>query len=176
VSRRAAAEAAAVAYALVDVAVIMAPALVLSSSSYRSGVSGTPGLDLVLASAVVGAGHAVVAWARLRAEVRVAARRLDVWIASIDALVVLAVGVTLLMVMILEGFAGEHALLINEGWPVLGLWLGVLLLAVGVSELTGRLLFRWLERSTSVVRVTGDGAHFVGGRPRISGHGGSTQG
>ena len=136
-SRRAAAEAAAVAYALVDVAVIMAPALVLSSSSYRSGVSGTPGLDLVLASAVVGAGHAVVAWARLRAEVRVAARRLDVWIASIDALVVLA---------------------------------------VGVSELTGRLLFRWLERSTSVVRVTGDGAHFVGGRPRISGHGGSTQG
>ena len=174
--RRTAAEAAAVAYALADVAVIMAPSVVLSSSAYRSGVSGSPGLDLVLASALVGSGHAVVAWARLRAEVRVAARRLDVWIASFDALVVLAVGVTLLMVMILEGFAGEHALLLNRGWPVLGLWFGVLLLAVGVSELTGRLLFRWLERSPSVVRVTGGGARYVGGTPRISGHGRSAQG
>lgn len=174
--RRTAGEVAAVAYALADVAVIMAPSVVLSSSAYQSGVSGSPGSDLVLASALVGAGHAVVAWARLRAEVRVAARRLDVWIASLDALVVLAVGVTLLMVMILEGFAGEHALLINEGWPVLGLWVGVLLVAVGVSELTGRLLFRWLERSSSVVRVTGDGARYVGGRPRISRHGGDARG
>ena len=174
--RQAAAEVAAVAYALADVAVIMAPSVVLSSSGYRAGVSGSPGLDLVLASALVGAGHAVVAWARLRAEVRVAARRLDVWIASFNALVVLAVGVTLLLVMILEGFAGEHALLINEGWPVLALWFGVLLLAVGVSEITGRLLFQWLERSPSVVRITGDGARYVGGRPGISGHGGSTQG
>ncbi len=174
--RRAAAEAAAVAYALADVAVIMAPSVVLSSSAYRSGVSGSPGLDLVLASALVGAGHAVIAWARLRSEVRVAARRLDVWIASFDALVVLAVGVTLLMVMILEGFAGEHALLINEGWPVLGLWFGVLLLAVGVSEITGRLLFRWLERSAVVIRVAGAGPRYVGGRLRISGHGRRSQG
>ena len=175
-SRRRAAEAAAIAYALVDVAVIMAPSVVLSASAYESRISGSPGLDLVLASAVVGAGHAVVAYGRLRSELRVAARRLDVWIASFDALVVLAVGVTLLMVVILEGFAGEHAFLINQGWPVLGLWFGVLLLAVGVSELTGRLLFRWLERPPSVLRVTGDGARYVGGRPRISGHGRSAQG
>ena len=174
--RRAAGEAAALAYALADVAVIMAPSIVLSSSAYRSGVADSPGLDLVLASAAVGAGHAVIAWARLRAEVRMAARRLDVWIASFDALVVLAVGVTLFMVVILEGFADEHALLINEGWPVLGLWFGVLLLVVGVSEVTGRLLFRWLERSPSIIRVKGGGARYVGPRPRISGRGGGAQG
>ena len=149
---RTAGEVAAAAYAAVDLAVVMAPSVVLSSSAYRSGVSGTPGMDLILTSAAVGVVHAVIAWARLRTETRQAARRLDVWIASIDALVVLAVGVTLLMVVVLEGFAGEHAILVNEGWPVLGLWLGVLLLAVALSELTGRLLFRWLERAPLVVR------------------------
>lgn len=150
--RRAAGEVAAATYAAVDLAVIMAPSIVLSSSAYRSGVSGSPGMDLLVASAAVGAVHAVIAWARLRSETRLAARRLDVWIASFDSLVVLAVGVTLLMVIVLEGFAGEHAVLINEGWPVIGLWLGVLLLAVALSELTGRLLFRWLERAPLVVR------------------------
>ena len=149
---RTAGEVAAAAYAAVDLAVVMAPSVVLSSSAYRSGVSGTPGMDLILTSAAVGVVHAVIAWARLRTETRQAARRLDVWIASIDALVVLAVGVTLLMVVVLEGFAGEHAILVNEGWPVLGLWLGVLLLAVALSELTGRLLFRWLERAPLVLR------------------------
>jgi hypothetical protein len=103
--------------------------------------------------------HAVIAWSRLREETRTAARRLDVWIASFDALVVLAVGVTLLMITVLEGFAGEHAVLINEGWPVLALWLGILLLAVSVSELTGRFLFRWLERAPYVARVREPGIH-----------------
>ncbi len=157
--QRAAGEAAAGAYAAIDLAVIMAPSVVLSTSAYRSGVSGSPGLDLVLASAAVGVPHAVIAWSRLRDETRTAARRLDVWIASFDALVVLAVGVTLLMITVLEGFAGEHAVLINEGWPVLALWLGILLLAVSVSELTGRFLFRWLERAPYVARAREPGIH-----------------
>ncbi len=149
---RTAGEAAAAAYALADVAVIMAPSVVLASSAYRAGVSGSPGLDLLVASGAVGAVHAVIAWARLRTETRLAARRLDVWIASFNSLVVLAVGVTLLMIIVLEGFAGEHAVLVNEGRPVLALWLGVLLLAVCLSELTGRFLFRWLERAPLRVR------------------------
>ena len=157
--QRATGEVVAAAYALVDFAVIMAPSVVLSTSAYRSGVSGSPGLDLVLASAAVGVVHAIIAWSRLREETRTAARRLDVWIASFDALVVLAVGVTLLMITVLEGFAGEHAVLINQGWPVLALWLGVLLLAVSVSELTGRLLFRWLERAPYVARARQPGIH-----------------
>jgi hypothetical protein len=152
VIRRAAGEVAAGAYAFLDVAVIMAPSLVLSTSAYQSGIAGSPSLDLVVASAAVGALHAVVAWTRLRTETRMAARRLDVWIASFDALVVLAVCVTLLMITVLEGFAGEHAILINEGWPVLALWIGVLLLAVALSEATGRLIFRWLERAPLAVR------------------------
>jgi hypothetical protein len=134
-------------YALVDLAVIMAPSLVLAGSAYRSGVSGTPGVDLLVASGVVGVVHAVVAGSRLHTEMRLAVRRLDPLIAALDALVVLAVCVTLLMVTVLEGFAGEHAVLINEGWPVLALWVGVLLLAVALAELTGHLIFRWLERA-----------------------------
>ena len=157
--QRTAGEIAAAAYASVDLAVIMAPSIVLSTSAYRSGVSGSPGLDLVLASAAIGVPHAVIAWSRLREETRTAARRLDVWIASFDALVVLAVGVTLLMITVLEGFAGEHAILINQGWPVLALWVGVLLLAVTVSELTGRLVFRWLERAPYVARAREPGIH-----------------
>jgi hypothetical protein len=149
---RTAGECAAALYGLVDLGVIMAPSVVLASSAYRSGVSGTPGLDLLLASAAVGLVHAVVAWSRLRAETRVAHRRMDVWIASFDALVVLAIGVTLLMITVLEGFAGEHAVLMREGWPVLGLWLGVLGVAVALAELTGRSIFRWLERAPLVVR------------------------
>ena len=148
-SKRATGEVAAVIYAVVDAAVIMAPSVVLASSALRSGLTGSP--DLVLASAAVGAVHAVIAWSRLRGETRMATRRADVWIASIDALVVLALGVTLLMVVILEGFASEHANLINRGWPVLGLWLGVLLVAVGLAEVTGRLVFRWLEPPRGVV-------------------------
>lgn len=150
--RRTAGQLASAVYALVDLAVIMAPAIVLAGSAYRSGVTDTPGVDLLVASGIVGVVHAVVAGSRLRSEMRLAVRRLDPLIAALDALVVLAVGVTLLMVIVLEGFAGEHAVLIAEGWPVLALWVGVLLLAVAFAELTGRLIFRWLERSPLVVR------------------------
>jgi hypothetical protein len=143
--RRAADQLASWLYAVVDLAVIMAPSLVLAGSAYQSGVSGTPGVDLLVTSGVVGVAHAVVAGARLRSEMRLAVRRLDPLIAALDALVVLAVCVTLLMVVVLEGFAGEHAVLVNEGWPVVALWVGVLLLAVALAELTGRLIFRWLE-------------------------------
>ncbi len=150
--RRTAGQLASALYALVDLAVIMAPSIVLAGSAYRSGVTGTPGVDLLVASGIVGVVHAFVAGSRLRSEMRLAVRRLDPLIAALDALVVLAVCVTLLMIIVLEGFAGEHAVLVNEGRPVLALWLGVLLLAVCLSELTGRFLFRWLERAPLRVR------------------------
>ena len=37
------------------------------------------------------------------------------------------------------------AVLVNNGWPVIALWAGVQATAVVFSELTGRLLFWWLE-------------------------------
>jgi hypothetical protein len=153
---RAAKELAAIAYAVVDAGVIMAPSIVLASSARQGGLPGSHGLDLVVLSAVIGGADALVAWSRLRGETRMAERRVDVWIASIDSLIVLALGVTLLVIAVLGGFAEEHAVIINEGWSVLWLWTGVLLLAVTLSEVAGRLVFSWLEPSPEHQRLTSE--------------------
>ena len=88
-------------YAIVDWLVIMAPALAIEFAGDRGGLGDTEGLDLLSASAVIATIHAIVAARRLRDEERMAVRRADVWIASIDALVVLALGTTLLWLYVL---------------------------------------------------------------------------
>ena len=132
-------------YAAVDFAAIMAPALYLKVTADRAGLGATEGVDLILASAVIGAAHAVLAWSRLRSERRVARRRADLWIAAIDALVVLALGATLLLMAVLHGFANEHASLADRGYPVVALWIGIQLVAVAATEATGWFVFWWLE-------------------------------
>lgn len=132
-------------YATIDFIVILTPALAVKLASDRGGMGDAEGMDLIAASAVLGAVHAVLAWARLRSEERVAVRRADMWIAAFDSLVVLALGATLLLVAILYGFADEHASLADRGYPVVGLWIGVQLVAIAAAESTGRFLFWWLE-------------------------------
>ena len=132
-------------YAAIDFAVILTPALAVKLASDRGGMGDTEGRDLILASAVLGALHAVMAWSRLRSEERVAVRRADMWIAAVDALVVLALGATLLLVAILYGFADEHASLADRGYPVVLLWAGVQVGAVVLAEATARFVFWWLE-------------------------------
>lgn len=132
-------------YAAIDFAVVVAPSLAVKAASERGGMGGTEGMDLVAASVVVGAGHAVLAWSRLRSEERMAVRRADLWIAAFDALVVLALGATLPLIAVLYGFADEHASLADLGYPVFALWAGLQLLAVGAAEATGRIVFWWLE-------------------------------
>ncbi|MDP8937171.1 MAG: hypothetical protein M3O23_05505 [Actinomycetota bacterium] len=132
-------------YGAVDFAVIIAPALYLKAAADRAGMGVTEGVDLLVASAVIGAAHAVLAWSRLRSEKRVARRRADLWIAAIDALVVLALGATLLLIAVLHGFADGHATLADRGYPVVALWVGIQLLAVTGAEATGWLVFWWLE-------------------------------
>ena len=131
--------------AAVDFGVIMAPSVVLVVTANQGGMPNTHGLDLFVASGLVAAVHARVVWGRLRDEVSHAGRVVDVWLAAFDSLVVLALGVTGLLLFILGGFAEQHAALINRGWPVLALWTGILILAVAISEFTGRCIFRWLE-------------------------------
>lgn len=123
----------------------MAPSVVLALTARKGGLSGLHGVDLLLGSGIVGTFHAVVAYRRLTDERRIAERAVDAWIAAVDALVVLALGATLLLVGVLGGFADEHAVLINRGWSVVWLWVGVQLVAVLLAEATGRLVFRWLE-------------------------------
>jgi len=132
-------------YAVVDFAVVIAPALVFKLASDRGGLGDTRGLDLVVASAVIGTLHAIVAGARLRSEEHVAVRRADLWIAAVDALVVLALAATLLPALVLWRFADEHASIAERGYPVVALWAGVQLVAVALAEVVGRTVFWWLE-------------------------------
>ncbi len=132
-------------YAAVDCAVILAPALALKLAADRGGMGDLDGVDLIVASAVLGAIHAVIAGTRLRSEERTAVRRADMWIAAADALVVLALSATLLPITVLWGFADEHASMADRGFPVVALWLGVQVVAVGLAEATGRFVFWWLE-------------------------------
>ncbi|HEY8547747.1 MAG TPA: hypothetical protein VIL36_21940 [Acidimicrobiales bacterium] len=134
-------------YAVACFLAVLAPALAVRWTTLRSGVGtgGIAGWDLVAASAVVGAAHATTARARLRCEHRIAARGSHVWIASLNALVVLALSASLLVLGVLEHFAAEHAALANRGLPVVVLWAGLQLAAVGLAEATGRFVFWWLE-------------------------------
>jgi hypothetical protein len=134
-----------VVYALVDWAVIMAPSLAVKLAAERGGLGTNTGLDLLVASAAIATPHAVVAARRLRAEEQSAVWRADVWIASIDALVVLALATTSLVLVVLVGFAEENAILAARGFPVVALWIGLQLVAVVLAEGTGRFVFRWLE-------------------------------
>jgi hypothetical protein len=132
-------------YAAACFGAVLAPALAVRWAVFRSDIGGVAGRDLVAASVVVGAGHAYVAWSRLRCEERTAARRSHIWIASLNALVVLALGASLLVLGVLGRFADEHAAIANNGLPVVALWGGLQLVAVALAEATGRFVFWWLE-------------------------------
>ena len=132
-------------YAVADLLVIMAPAVVIKLTADRGGMGETTGLDLVLTSLFIGLVHARIAGRRLLDEERMAVRRADMWIAAIDALVVLALGATILLVAVLHAFVDDHSTLANRGYPVFALWAGVQLVAVAVAEATGRFVFWWLE-------------------------------
>jgi uncharacterized protein YacL len=132
-------------YAIVCFAVVIAPAIAVRWATVHGGMGDLDGVDLAAASAIIGAAHAMVAFIRLRDEERTALRRLDMWIASLNALVVLALGATLLLVLVLGSFADEHSSLANRGYPVVALWVGVQLLAVTLAEGVGRFVFWWLE-------------------------------
>jgi hypothetical protein len=132
-------------YAAACFGAVLAPALAVRWAVFRSDIGGIAGRDVVAASVLVGGGHAAVAWIRLRSEERTALRRSHIWIASLNALVVLALGASLLVLGVLAAFADEHAAVANQGLPVVALWAGLQLLAVALAEATGRLVFWWLE-------------------------------
>lgn len=140
-------------YAAVDFAVIVAPALALLLAGGNGGMGDAAGrYDLVVGSIVLGAAHAVVAWRRLRHEEVVARYRLDMWIASVNALIVLALATPILLMSVLYVFVDEHASMADRSYPVVVLWVGIQLVAVGLAELTGRVVFWWLEPSRAQQR------------------------
>lgn len=134
-----------VVYAVVDFVVIVAPAVAFKLASDRGGLGDADGLDLVVASTVLGTVHALIAGARLHDEERIAVRRADMWIAAVDALVILGLAATLLPAAVLWGFADEHASIADRGYPVVLLWTGLQVVAVALAEGTARAVFWWLE-------------------------------
>lgn len=145
VSRRTAHRVGSVVFAVIDFLVVIAPAVVLAVNAQQGGLPDSHGLDLVLASAIIGSIHAAIVWSRLRDETRHAHRVNDVWISEFDSLVVLAFSATMLLLAVLGGFAEQHAVLVNNGGPVIALWSGVQVVAIALSEVTGRVVFWWLE-------------------------------
>lgn len=156
-------------YAALDLAVIVAPALAVKVAAERGGMGDAVGVDLIIASSVLGGAHAAIAWSRLRFEERTALRRADMWIAAVDSLVVLALGAPVLLVAVLYSFPDEHASLADRGYPVVALWVGIQLVAIAVAEVTGRFLFWWLEPHPHRARP-GYQASGVAPEPGADGH------
>ena len=87
--------------ALAGFVIVVAPAVAVRSEEVLNAGVGSIDDDILAASAAAGAAYVVLAWRRLRDEQRIAARRLHVWIASLNALVVLALSAPLLLLLIL---------------------------------------------------------------------------
>ena len=86
---------------------------------------GDHGIDLLIASGLIGGAHGIGAGIRLRNEERAAVRRGDMWIAALNSLVVLGLSASLLLLAVLNRFADEHASMANRGYPVVLLWAGL---------------------------------------------------
>lgn len=143
--RRVVREGAAAGYALVALGVVVAPALVLSDAAARGGIAPSlQALDLVVLSAAVGAGYAVVAYRRLRRQSTETRSRANVWIAAAHALVTLALLASVLLAVVLHGLGPFRAPLAAQETTLLLLWAGVHLVAVVAAEGTERFVFRWL--------------------------------
>jgi hypothetical protein len=127
--------------------VIVAPAFAMRWGGLRAGV-GSLDADILAASLAVAGVNTAVSWGHMRDEEHLARRRLHVSIASLDALVVLALGASLLFLVLLAWFPDEHASMADRGFPVVVLWAGSQLVAVLLAEVTARFAFWWLEPRT----------------------------
>lgn len=147
--RRRGASVAVAAFAALHVVVLAGPAVVLAVTAEKGGLPRAHGIDLVVASGVIGTACAAVVSARLRRELRRGVAARNEWIASVDASVVLALASSLLVIGMLGGFTPLAAILVNRGWPVVILWSLVQLVAVVLAEASRRRLLRWLEAGPS---------------------------
>jgi hypothetical protein len=155
VNRRVTDTAVAAGFALAGFAVLLAPALFMRVGVLDAGV-GSVDDDILIASVLVGLVHAVLAWHRAGDKERTRQRLAHVWIASLDALVVLALSASLLLLAVLISFPDELVTLGDRGFPVVTMWAGIQLVAVLLAEATARVILWWLEpregQSTSAAR------------------------
>lgn len=135
----------AVLLALAHLGALLAPAVILAATADKGGLPGLGGHDLLIASAVLGLGHAGVVGVRLRRAQR-SVGLTNALLAGVDGLLVVALLATGLLFVVLGAQGPVGAVLINQGVPLLGLWVAVQLVAVVLGEGVQRWVARWLAR------------------------------
>lgn len=145
---------AAVLLAVAHLAALVAPAAILAATANKGGLAGLGGYDLLVASTAIGIVHAAVVAVRLRqAHQRVGLT--DALLAGVDGLLVVALLATGLLLVVLGAQGPWGAVLVNEGVPLLALWVAIQVVAVLVGEAVQRGVARWLDRDP---RSTADGS------------------
>jgi hypothetical protein len=137
----------AVAVALAGSVVLLGPAVAATSWDGLDVGVGSLDADIVLVSLMVSAVHAGLVLHRAHRVERSATGRAHALLAALDALVVLALTASLLMLFVLYWFPDEHASLAGRGYPVVALWGGIQLVAVAVAEVTARRVQGWLDHA-----------------------------
>lgn len=135
--------AAAVLLAVAHLGALVAPAAILAVTADKGGLADLGGYDLLVASSVIGLLHAGVVAGRLRR----ARRRVGLTsalLAGFDGLFVVAVVASGLLFVLLGAQGPVGAVLINEGVPILVLWVAVQVVAVLLGEAVQRGVARWL--------------------------------
>lgn len=143
--RRHAEHIAAVLLAVGHLGALVAPAAILAATADKGGLPGLGGYDLLVASTVVGLVHAGVVGARLQ-RARREVGLTNALLAGIDGLLVVALLATGLLFVVLGAQGPLGAVLINEGVPLLVLWVAVQVVAVLLGEAVQRAVGRWLDR------------------------------
>ena len=163
---RAVREGAAIAYGLVALGVVVAPALIIDATAAGGGVAPTwQALDLLAVSAVLGLGYGIVCARRLRRQSTETRSRLNAWIAAMHALVALALLSSVLLAVVLHELGSLQAPLARQEWTLLALWGAVQLAAIVAAEAVERGVFRWLTAPERRARAAAStGAATVGDR------------
>ena len=136
---------AAVLLALAHLAALLAPAVILAVTADKGGLPGLGGYDLLVASSGLGLVHAGVVGVRLRRAQRTVGLT-NALLAGVDGLLVVALLASGLLFVVLGAQGPIGAVLVNQGVPLLVLWVTVQLVAVLLGEGVQRWVARWLAR------------------------------
>jgi multisubunit Na+/H+ antiporter MnhB subunit len=134
---------AATAYAVVVLAAVLAPSLVLDAATARGGAARAPGLDLVVASAVVGLPYAVFLQRSLRRPAPFV-QAADRWLSAVHGLIALALTASVLPAVVLHETAVLHARVVDGEWVIVLGWAVLLVVSVALADVVRRASLRWL--------------------------------
>ena len=131
-------------FAVLVVAVVVAPSLVFDAATARGGAARVAGTDLIVASALVGVAYAAYVLRVLRQAVRRDAAT-DQWLSCVLGLVSLSLTASVLPAVVLHETALLHARAADAEWPVVASWTALLVLAAVLADVVRRTSLRWLR-------------------------------